>query len=386
LGRSLGREGRLQLFLQRIQRLLQIAFLSGRPLDADFHGLQIFLDARHSRISASVLHEEAPDVAEYGGVLGKAFQCLDGVVRFGDHRFELLLLLRNAAQLLAQLLQLFDLGLQIGLVHEAGSWAGFLEPRAGAQAAPKGSRHRRRTLKSMNMFESNANMGLTELLFQLELPEWPVAAFTKDNKDSRVIMNHIRFDEDHFPVRNIFTVLAGDEATKKFLALLEGMYNDITVLRHDENALSVLVEPAPDKMKFLKAPFTEALQALGDDRILRPIVIKDGWMTVGIITAAHIEIGDIIRTASDNFKKAGLSMKLVRWGEYRPEDHPIGDYEEKLTPKQSEIVKMGLALGFYDNPRRCNLEALAKVFGISKAAAHNRLKSAERKILTTYFS
>jgi predicted DNA binding protein len=43
-------------------------------------------------------------------------------------------------------------------------------------------------------------------------------------------------------------------------------------------------------------------------------------------------------------------------------------------------------LGFYDNPRRCNLESLANVFGISKAAAHNRLKSAERKILTSYFS
>lgn len=229
-------------------------------------------------------------------------------------------------------------------------------------------------------------MGLTELLFQLELPEWPVATWTRENKDSRVIMNHIRFDEDHFPIRNVFTVLSDDEASERFLGLLDDMYADIQVLRKDENALSVLVEPAPEKMKFLKAPFTEALRALGEDRILRPIVIKDGWMTVGIITAAQIEIGDIIRTASDNFKKAGLNMKLVRWGEYRPEDHPIGDYEEKLTPKQSEIVKMGLALGFYDNPRRCNLETLAKVFGISKAAAHNRLKSAERKILTTYFS
>ncbi len=229
-------------------------------------------------------------------------------------------------------------------------------------------------------------MGLTELLFQLEVPDWPVGTFTRECPDSRVIMNHIRFDEDHFPVRNIFTVLASKEDCTKFLALLEDMYTDIQVLRQDDNALSVLVEPSPDKMKFLKTPFKEALRALGEDRILRPIVIKDGWMTVGIITAAQVEIGDVIGTATDNFKTAGLSMKLVRWGEYRPEDHPIGDYEEKLTPKQSEIVKMGLALGFYDNPRRCNLETLAKVFGISKAAAHNRLKSAERKILTTYFS
>lgn len=229
-------------------------------------------------------------------------------------------------------------------------------------------------------------MGMTELLFQVELPDWPVATFTREVKDSRVIMNHIRFDEDHFPTRNIFTVLADPEESGKVLEMMRQMYTNIQVLRQDPQALSVLVEPAPDKMKFLKAPFTAALRALGPDRILRPIIIRDGWMTVSIITAAKVEIGDIIRTAGDSFKKAGLNMKLIRWGEYKPEDHPIGDYEEKLTPKQVEIVKMGLALGFYDNPRRCNLETLANVFGISKAAAHNRLKSAERKILTSYFS
>jgi hypothetical protein len=229
-------------------------------------------------------------------------------------------------------------------------------------------------------------MGMTELLFQVELPEWPVAQFTREHKGSRVIMNHIRFDEDHFPTRNIFTVLASPEQAAQLLETMRQMYTNIQVLRQDEQALSILVEPSAERMKFLKGPFTIALRALGPDRILRPIIIKDGWMTVSIITAAKVEIGDIIRTAGDSFKKASLNMKLIRWGEYKPEDHPIGDYEEKLTPKQVEIVKMGLALGFYDNPRRCNLEALANVFGISKAAAHNRLKSAERKILTGYFS
>jgi len=228
--------------------------------------------------------------------------------------------------------------------------------------------------------------GMTELLFQVELPEWPLDAFTRSAKNSRVIMNHIRFDEDHFPIRNIFTVLADREDYLKLIPTLRELYSNMTLLREDPQALSVLVEPAPERMKFLKGPFTAALRALGSDRILRPIIIRDGWMTVSIITAAKVDVGDIIRTAGESFKKAGLQMKLIRWGEYKPEDHPIGDYEEKLTPKQVEIVKMGLALGFYDNPRRCNLEGLADVFGISKAAAHNRLKSAERKILSSYFS
>jgi hypothetical protein len=228
---------------------------------------------------------------------------------------------------------------------------------------------------------------MTELLFQVEALQWPVAAFTREHSGSRVIMNHVRFDEDHFPVRNIFTVLTEKpEHAQEFMRMARDLYSDVQVLRHDPAAMSLLVEPAFEKMKFFKAPFTAALRALGPDRILRPIVIKDGWLTIGIITAAELEISEIIRTASTNFQKADMAMKMIRWGEYKPEDHPIGDYEEKLTPKQTEIVKMGLALGFYDNPRRCTLDTLASVFGISKAAAHNRLKGAERKILTSYFS
>src|SRR5688500_8092132 len=169
-------------------------------------------------------------------------------------------------------------------------------------------------------------MGMTELLFQVELPDWPVASFTREVKDSRIIMNHIRFDEDHFPTRNIFTVLAPPEDSQRLLDTLRQLYTGIQVLRQDPQALSVLVEPQGERMKFLKAPFTTALRALGPDRILRPIVIRDGWMTVSIITAAKVEIGDIIRTTGESFKKAGLNMKLIRWGEYKPEDHPIGDY------------------------------------------------------------
>lgn len=229
-------------------------------------------------------------------------------------------------------------------------------------------------------------MGMTELLLQVEVPEWPVAAFTREARGSRVIMNHIRFDEDHFPVRNIFTLLAEPADTERFLRIVRSLYKDVEVLRQDPGALSVLVEPAAEKMRFLKGPFTVALRALGPDRILRPIIIQDGWMTVGIVTAADLEVSQVIRAATESFRRAGLNMKLLRWAEYRPEDHPIGDYEEKLTPKQAEIVKMGLAMGFYDNPRRCKLEDLAGVFGISKAAAHNRLKAAEKKILSGYFS
>lgn len=54
---------------------------------------------------------------------------------------------------------------------------------------------------------------------------------------------------------------------------------------------------------------------------------------------------------------------------------------DALTPKQLAVVLAAHDLGLYETPRRANLDALAERFGISKAAVHNRLVIAERKII-----
>ncbi len=74
-----------------------------------------------------------------------------------------------------------------------------------------------------------------------------------------------------------------------------------------------------------------------------------------------------------------------RLGPALSERWPVGTYDDTLTPKQTEMLRMALALGLYDTPRRCTLDTLADIFGISKAAAHNRMKGAERKILSRFF-
>ena len=121
---------------------------------------------------------------------------------------------------------------------------------------------------------ADAQAGFLELLFQVEAPQWPVATFTVDHPGTRIVMNHVRFEEDHCPVRNVFTALVNTpEEGREFLEIVQNLYADVTILRQEQGAVSVLVEPAEDKMKFFKAPFTAALRILGQDRIIRPILI-----------------------------------------------------------------------------------------------------------------
>jgi hypothetical protein len=230
-------------------------------------------------------------------------------------------------------------------------------------------------------------MPLSEVVFQLDIPHLPITQFTRENPGTKLIFNHIKFDEDHFPVKQILTIVAKTSQADKLLYVLPEYYDEVKILRRDERAASVLVTLKPgDKKEMLKGPYEAGLKRVGSDLMLRPTLIKDGWMTIGVVTLADLAVGEMIREASEFLKELGVKIRLLHFGEYKPEEQPVGDYEEKLTPKQTEIIKMAIALGLYDTPRKASLDTLAEIFGISKAAAHNRMKAAEKKILSMYFS
>jgi predicted DNA binding protein len=66
-----------------------------------------------------------------------------------------------------------------------------------------------------------------------------------------------------------------------------------------------------------------------------------------------------------------------------PTPEPVVD-PYALTPKQRDAVLTAVRLGYYNTPRDATLDTLAEVYGVSKAAIHNRLAGAERKILTRW--
>jgi len=52
-----------------------------------------------------------------------------------------------------------------------------------------------------------------------------------------------------------------------------------------------------------------------------------------------------------------------------------------LTPKQEEILRICLDLGFYDIPRKIELKDLAKILGISARALSERIRRAHKRLV-----
>lgn len=61
-------------------------------------------------------------------------------------------------------------------------------------------------------------------------------------------------------------------------------------------------------------------------------------------------------------------------------DQRVFDVSEKTT-KQAEAIQVAIKKGYYDTPRKVDLETVADVLGISKSAASQRLNAAESKLV-----
>ncbi len=58
--------------------------------------------------------------------------------------------------------------------------------------------------------------------------------------------------------------------------------------------------------------------------------------------------------------------------------------EEVLTGKQELILQMALERGYFENPRKVNLEELAKITGTTPSAMTQLLRKGLKKVLRQY--
>ncbi|AEH37134.1 helix-turn-helix domain-containing protein [Halopiger xanaduensis] len=78
-----------------------------------------------------------------------------------------------------------------------------------------------------------------------------------------------------------------------------------------------------------------------------------------------------------------LDARVVEDAESNPNRRPpvlridVGE----VTPKQWEALELAGELGYFDRPRRVDLETLATVLSISKSAVSQRLRAAESTLI-----
>jgi hypothetical protein len=226
---------------------------------------------------------------------------------------------------------------------------------------------------------------LREFLFKTSAEGNLLCQFTKREPGSWILVHLLRSSTTARADKAVFTIHASSEAIERFLVNEFGRrYGTFEVLNKEPGIASVEVSNyvLPTYRGLDPVEMTSSL--LGRDAFFYPIMVESGYMHFKVVasaSAAGKQFGEMLKrvssvTSPDDFK-------LLHAGDYDPLKR-LRPRTDQLSPRQDEMLRMAIEFGYYDDPRRCTLDTLAKQFGVSKAAVHKRLVSAESKILKNY--
>jgi predicted DNA binding protein len=228
---------------------------------------------------------------------------------------------------------------------------------------------------------------LTEVVYKIRSHAYPLCAFTEANPQAKVLVNQISFDDQTRLVKLLVTVTAPEATTKDLLANFESIFKAHELVRQGKDTATYKVTTSLDQLKDTKSPHGFALEYFGERAIVQPSLVKHGYFNTRLIVLGKVDLAEMLQQYESGVNGGRWDdFKLIRIDDFDPEQQITGAFAESLTQKQLEVIKTALALGFYNTPRNVTLDDLSNIFGISKAAVHNRLQAAERKVIARFFS
>ena len=106
-----------------------------------------------------------------------------------------------------------------------------------------------------------------------------------------------------------------------------------------------------------------------------PIVIEGGTQKHQLLAPDT----NAFRTAFDNLRSRFLKVRVLN-----VRRSPRGSLGPGLTQKQLDAVRLAISNGYYDMPRRSEIQKLAKKLKIKRVAMQERLRRAERTIMNQF--
>lgn len=228
--------------------------------------------------------------------------------------------------------------------------------------------------------------GLTEYSFKIRSDDNLLCQFTAEQPEARIVLNLLRASARGAVERAIVTILSDRQTRTRFLTgQFAKRYGTFEMLSENNEYASVEISTLVLQYYQRHDPIQLTLRMLGPETIFHPVVVEKGYIHISVLSpnpsglAAFNEFTHHMRQAvpADDFK-------LLHVGEYQPELR-LRSRGKLLTPRQLEVLKMAIGMGYYNDPRACNLEELARVFGVSKAAVHKRLQTAENALIRRQF-
>jgi len=132
--------------------------------------------------------------------------------------------------------------------------------------------------------------------------------------------------------------------------------------------------------------WTRAVHNIGGESIL-DTVLENGCMTrLPIIITKGYQSHSILAPSQKKFSQmfADLKKRFTSVMIERIKRYPDGMTLPLLTRKQMDAVALAHSRGYYEIPRECELEELSKDLGIKRVAMQERIRRAEKKIITEF--
>ena len=122
-------------------------------------------------------------------------------------------------------------------------------------------------------------------------------------------------------------------------------------------------------------PISAFLEALSKSSVVvdPPVKTVENGAQFNFVGEAA-EIRSLVDSIPDTFE-----LEILRSGEYRPAPEQLSSL---LTIRQEEVLRMALAEGYYDMPRRVTQKDVADELGITPETLNEHLRKIEHRVLS----
>lgn len=222
---------------------------------------------------------------------------------------------------------------------------------------------------------------LTELSFRVAGEDNLLCTFTRMNPDSLVVINPLRRDAGGRIDEALYTIHAPHDTAA---GLVEGHfakeYGSYEIVAEREASITVKVPFRLPTVGARDDPLHLALDALGPDAFFEPLVVEDGYIHCTLVSASPEDTRafiDLTKRVNEHLEPDAFDLLHVGpW-----DTTPGRSADLDLTSRQEDVLRLAVALGYYDRPRGATLEEIGEVLGVSKAAVHKTLSAAENKVV-----
>ncbi len=172
-------------------------------------------------------------------------------------------------------------------------------------------------------------------------------------------------------------ILGEESKVKKYIRYMKNHSKVVNIETHD----NVIITTAKHKKEI------ELYSRGYDQMFMHPspaYLSEDGFEIIEIAFWSRKPLQDFIKTLEKN--KTTTHFEILRFEEKKMEDIYVSKLLPKLPSKQEEAIRLAFQNGYYDFPRKTDLNKLAKITKISKPTFRENLRKAEAKILPKLIS